>query len=50
MKFGPDRARKGSGRSLGVAAPQLGPNWPISAGDLLWASRVGLCSAFAEKK
>jgi hypothetical protein len=32
IKFGPDRARKGSNCSLGAAAPQLGPNWPIFGG------------------
>jgi hypothetical protein len=40
--FGPDQARKGSGRSLGMAAHQLVPNWPIfggvtSFGLLEWA-------------
>jgi hypothetical protein len=50
VKFGPDRAKKGHGRPLGAAAPLLWPNWPIFGEWDLWASIVGLCSAFAEKK
>jgi hypothetical protein len=48
-KFGLDRVRKGDGRPLGATAPLLGPNLPILVSELLWASIVGLCSAFVEK-
>jgi hypothetical protein len=56
-------AIRGSPQSLGLIGPEKGaavpwerplPNWgqigPFLVGDLLWDSRVGLRSAFAEKK
>jgi hypothetical protein len=56
-------AVRGGPQSVGLIGPEKGatapwdwpsPNWgqigPSSEGDLLWASRVGLCSAFTKKK